>query len=315
VDKSPEKVFVAGHKGLVGSALVRTAPDGIEMVTASREELSLDETSSVRDFLFEKKIDSVILAAAKVGGIGANSTHHKEFLLSNLAIQNSVMRAASDLRVNNLIFLGSSCIYPKLAPQPISENSLLTGLLEETNEGYALAKIAGVRLAKAIFEQDGLNFFSLMPTNLYGPNDNFDLQSSHVPAALMRKFHEAKQANSNEVVVWGSGEPRREFLHVDDLAMACWTLLGRRMEGNLLNVGTGEDIKISEFARLMAEVVGYTGELKFDTSRPDGTPRKLLDVSKIHKYGWEHQIRLQDGLRRTYEWYVDALERGEVRGY
>jgi len=309
-----KRIFVAGHKGLVGSALLRRAPEKVELFTADRTQLSLTNFSDVSDFLKTNRIDSVILAAAKVGGIGANASHHKEFLAENLNIQNSVMIAACEVGVKNLIFLGSSCIYPKLAHQPITEASLLTGSLEPTNEGYALAKIAGVRLARAIYDEDKLNYFSLMPTNLYGPNDNFDVESSHVPAALMRKFHDAKIAGKNEVVVWGSGTPRREFMHADDLACACWNLLDMDIGGNLLNVGTGEDLEIAEFARLMARTVGFQGAIRFDTSRPDGTPRKLLDVEKIHSFGWRHQIGLEEGLQSTYDWYVDALRRGEVRG-
>ena len=308
-------VFVAGHKGLVGSALLRNAPQNVEIITADRTDLSLADYSAVCTFLENNKIDSVILAAAKVGGIGANASHHKEFLISNMEIQNTVMNAASKTGIKNLIFLGSSCIYPKFAQQPISESSLLTGSLESSNEGYALAKIVGVRLARAIYDEDHLNFFSLMPTNLYGPNDNFDSKSSHVPAALMRKFHEAKITGSPEVIVWGTGTPRREFMHADDLALACWHLLDYEMKGGLVNVGTGEDIEIRDFAELMARIVGYEGSIKYDSSKPDGTPRKLLDVSKIHSYGWRHQTDLEDGLRMTYKWFVDALEKGDVRGY
>ena len=250
-----------------------------------------------------------------MGGIGANSKHQMGFLLDNLKIQNAVIEAAVKLQIPKLIFLGSSCIYPKLAPQPINENSLLSGFLEPTNEGYALAKIAGVRLCRAVFEEHNLEYFSLMPTNLYGPEDNYDLESGHVPASLMRRFHEAKTANSTEVVVWGTGLPRREFMHVDDLASACWHLLGQKVGGELINVGTGTDIEIREFATLMADVVGFKGEIIFDPSKPDGTPRKLLDVTKIHSLGWRHKIELFDGLSRTYEWYTNALSKGEVRGY
>lgn len=309
------RVFVAGHGGLVGSAVLRMKPSNVEVVVQSREELSLTDELAISNFLRQNKIDSIILAAAKVGGIGANSTDHKNFLLENLKIQNAVLSAASELKISNLVFLGSSCIYPKFAPQPINELSLLTGVLEPTNEGYAIAKIAGIRLCKAIYDQDGLNFFSLMPTNLYGVNDNFDISTSHVPAALMRKFHEAKMNKELEVCVWGTGKPRREFMHVDDMARACWFMLDQKVGGELINIGTGEDVSIAEFAILMARVVGYEGKIVFDSSRPDGTPQKLLDVNKAHSYGWKHQIDLEDGLKQTYAWFVDALTRGEVRGY
>lgn len=258
--------------------------------------------------------DAIILAAAKVGGIEANLAHQKDFLLQNLKIQNSVLEAASLLRVNNLLFLGSSCIYPKFADQPISEESLLNGQLEPTNEGYAIAKIAGIKLCRSIYEEQNLNYFSLMPTNLYGPNDNFDPKVSHVPAALLRKFHEAKISGSSEVTVWGSGTPRREFMHVDDMAEACWYMLGQEAGGELINVGTGKDIEIREFANLIAKIVGFDGDIVFDTSKPDGTPRKVLDVSKIHSFGWKHRIDLENGMEETYAWYKSALERGEVRG-
>ena len=310
-----ERVFIAGHKGLVGSALLRNVPKDIKIVTASRSELNLSDTASVKSFLSNNQVDSVILAAAKVGGIGANSINHKAFLVENLAIQNSVMIAACEVKVKNLIFLGSSCIYPKFAAQPINESSLLTGALESTNEGYALAKIAGVRLTQAIYEEDNLNFFSLMPTNLYGPNDNFDPRTSHVPAALIRRFHESKLSGADVVNVWGTGSPRREFMHVDDLASACWQLLPQDMGGQLINVGTGEDLEISVFSSLVARVVGYQGEIHFDSTKPDGTPRKLLDVSKIHSLGWKHKVSLEDGLKSTYRWYSGAILRGEVRGH
>ena len=287
----------------------------MEALVQTRSQLLLTDKTAVLEFLKSNHIEAVVLAAAKVGGIGANSKDHKAFLLENLNIQNSVLSAASELGISKVVFLGSSCIYPKLAPQPISENSLLTGPLEATNEGYALAKIAGIRLCKAIYDQDGLNYFSLMPTNLYGPNDNFDRFASHVPAALMRKFHEAKINHEPEVIVWGTGTPRREFMHVDDMARACWYMLDQEVGGELINIGTGEDVTIAEFAELMAKVVGYEGKIVYDISKPDGTPRKLLDVSKAHSYGWKHQIELEDGLRQTYAWFVDALAKGEVRGY
>jgi GDP-L-fucose synthase len=276
--------------------------------------VDLEDFKSVYQFLKKEEPDAVILAAAKVGGIEANSINQKDFLLQNLKIQNSVIEAASLLQIRNLLFLGSSCIYPKFAVQPISEESLLKGQLEPTNEGYAIAKIAGIKLCRSIFEELKLNYFSLMPTNLYGPNDNFDPKVSHVPAALLRKFHEAKVAGSSEVVVWGSGTPRREFMHVDDMADACWFMLGQEAGGELINVGTGNDIEIREFALLIAKIVGFEGEIVFDTTKPDGTPRKVLDVSKIHSFGWKHRIDLVDGMEATYAWYKHALERGEVRG-
>ena len=309
------RIFVAGHKGMVGSSILRLAPQEHEIITATRTELDLTNPREVKSFLEANSVDAVVMAAAKVGGIGANSKFQKAFLVENLNLQNGILVGASDAGVAKLIFLGSSCIYPKLAPQPISESSLLTGILESTNEGYAIAKIAGIRLCKAISDEAGLKFFSLMPTNLYGPNDNFDEFASHVPAALMRKFHEAKINNEGEVVVWGTGTPRREFMHVDDMARACWYMLDQNVGGNLINIGTGEDITIAEFAALMAKVVGYEGKIIYDSSKPDGTTRKLLDVSKAHSFGWRHQIQLEDGLRQTYAWFVDALARGEVRGY
>ena len=308
------KVFVAGHTGTVGSALLRRRPNEYKVLTALRSEVDLENFKSVYDFLDKERPDAIILAAAKVGGIEANQTHQKDFLLQNLKIQNSVIEAASLLQVRNLLFLGSSCIYPKFADQPISEQSLLKGQLEPTNEGYAIAKIAGIKLCRSVYEEQGLNYFSLMPTNLYGPNDNFDPKVSHVPAALLRKFHDAKIAGSSEVIVWGSGTPRREFMHVDDIADACWYMLGQKVGGELINVGTGKDIEIREFASLLAKIVGFDGEIVFDTSMPDGTPRKVLDVSKIHSFGWKHRIDLEKGLEDTYAWYKSALERGEVRG-
>jgi GDP-L-fucose synthase len=232
-----------------------------------------------------------------------------------LRLQDSVISSASELGIPKLIFLGSSCIYPRLAVQPISESALLSGPLEPTNEGYALAKIAGIKLCESIFQENKLDFFSLMPTNLYGPNDNFDLNTGHVPASLMRKFHEGKVRSLGEVVVWGTGAPRREFMHVDDLANACWHMLDQNVGGQLINIGTGKDVSIAEFAKLVAKVVGFEGEIVFDTSKPDGTPRKLLDVTRANSLGWRHQIELEDGLSQTYDWFVPALRNGEIRGY
>jgi GDP-L-fucose synthase len=309
------RIVVAGSGGMVGAALVRNKPINIEVFAPSRQEIDWSSEAQVSSYFAEIKPAGVILAAAKVGGIGANSSKQLAFLLDNLRIQNNVMDLAQKSGIQKLLFLGSSCIYPKLAVQPIKEESLLTGALEPTNEGYALAKIAGVRLAKAISEEKNLEYFSLMPTNLYGQNDNFDKFSSHVPAALMRKFHEAKIGNLPSVSVWGSGKPRREFMHVDDLAKACWHMFDQKVAGELINVGTGQDIEIGEFAQLMARTVGFEGGIVYDTSKPDGTPQKLLDVSKIHSYGWSHHIKLEDGLMQTYDWFQWAIERGEVRGY
>ena len=308
------RIFIAGHKGLVGSAIVRNAPEEYEIIAADRNSLDLSDKDAVISYLRKHSPDAVILAAAKVGGIFSNSRHQKDFLLKNLEIQDSVIDSAASFGIPKLIFLGSSCIYPKLAPQPISEMSLLTGPLEPTNEGYALAKIAGIRLCKAISEEMGLNYFSLMPTNLYGPNDNYDLQNSHVPAALMRRFHEAKEKNLYRVEIWGTGTPRREFMHSDDMASAIWHTLKVGAPGELINVGTGEDITIRDFALVMAKIVGYQGEITFDTSKPDGTPRKLLDVSRINSLGWRAKIELEDGLVQTYDWFKQAIKNGEVRG-
>jgi GDP-L-fucose synthase len=285
------------------------------LVVATRSDLDLEISQDVVRFFERNSVDTVVLAAAKVGGIGANSQNQMDFLLNNLKIQNSVIEAAVKLKIPNFVFLGSSCVYPKLAKQPIIESSILSGLLEPTNEGYAIAKIAGIRLCKAVFDESNLNYFTLMPTNLYGPNDNFDLELGHVPAALMRKFHEAKVSNKAEVFVWGSGTPRREFMHVDDLAGAVWHMLKQNVGGELVNIGTGEDVSISEFAHIMAKVVGYNGQIFFDSKQPDGTPRKLLDVRKAHSLGWRHKIELFDGLSGTYRWFEESLTSGDVRGY
>ena len=309
------RVYIAGHKGLVGSSLIRTLPEGFELITSDRSNLDLRNKNATLGFLKTHTPDLVIVAAAKVGGIGANSKFQKEFLYENLEIQNSILMASAKCEIPNLVFLGSSCIYPKDAPQPIGENALLTGVLESTNEGYAIAKIAGIRLVKAIYDQDGLNYFSLMPTNLYGPNDNFDLNTSHVPAALMRRFFEAKRDNSKEVTVWGSGKPRREFMHAEDLARACWFFINKRVGGELINIGTGLDLEISKFAELIAGVVGFQGEIVYDTNRPDGTFQKLLNIEKAHSYGWHHKIDLQDGIRETYDWFCKTLNKEHIRGF
>ncbi len=307
------KVFVAGGTGLVGSSLIRNAPKDFQIYSPSRAELNLEDKAAVFAALKREQPDAVILAAAKVGGILANSKFQRDFLAKNLEIQDSVIMSARDLGIPKLAFLGSSCIYPRDAAQPISEDSLMTGPLEPTNEGYALAKITGVRLCKAISDEDGFSYFSLMPTNLYGPNDNFHPEHSHVPAALIRRFHEAKVKRIDTVKVWGSGKPRREFMHVDDLADACWTLLNKAKGGELLNVGTGKDVSIAEFSQIVADAVGFDGQIEFDTSKPDGTPRKLLAVERIHSYGWKHKIELKAGIARTYDWFIDALDRGIIR--
>jgi GDP-L-fucose synthase len=306
VEKS-DKIFIAGHRGLVGSALLRTLhQEGFaNLLTRSRSELDLRKAIDVERFFAEEKPAVVVLAAAKVGGIKSNSELPVEFLLENLEMQNHVVRAAYDHGVRKLLFLGSSCIYPKHAPQPIPESALLTGPLEPTNEAYAIAKIAGIKLCQAYAREYGANFISAMPTNLYGPNDNFDLMSSHVLPALLRKAHIAKEEGKRELVVWGSGKPRREFLHVDDLAAACLFLLEKYDSPEIVNIGCGEDISIRELAELICDIVGFKGELAWDTAKPDGTPRKLLDVSKIHALGWRHQISFREGIARTYRWFLE----------
>ncbi|MEY2511335.1 MAG: GDP-L-fucose synthase [Verrucomicrobiota bacterium] len=306
VQKS-DKIFIAGHRGLVGTSLVRKLEqDGFaNLLTRNRAELDLRNASDVDYFFAEEKPAVVILAAAKVGGIKANSDLPVEFLLENLEMQNTVVRAAYETGVRKLLFLGSSCIYPKHAPQPIPESALLTGPLEPTNEAYAIAKIAGIKLCQAYSCEYGANFVSAMPTNLYGPNDNFDLLSSHVLPALLRKAHIAKQEGTRELVVWGSGQPRREFLHVDDLAAACVFLLENYDSPEIVNIGCGEDISIRELAELICDIVGFKGDLAWDTTKPDGTPRKLLDVSKIHALGWRHRIELREGIARTYQWFLE----------
>jgi GDP-L-fucose synthase len=304
VDKS-DKIFIAGHRGLVGSALVRKLEhDGFKnLLTRDRAALDLRNAEAVDGFFATEKPALVVLAAAKVGGIKANNDLPVEFLVENLQIQNNITRAAHETGVRKLLFLGSSCIYPKHAPQPIPESALLSGPLEPTNEAYAIAKIAGIKLCQAYSREYGANFISAMPTNLYGPNDNFNLVSSHVLPALLRKAHQAKQEGARELVVWGSGNPRREFLHVDDLAAACVFLLEKYDSPEIINVGCGEDISIRELAELICDIVGFQGELAWDTTKPDGTPRKLLDVSKIHALGWQHKIELREGITRTYEWF------------
>jgi len=298
-------IFVAGHRGLVGSAILRRLQaEGYEKIlTAGRDQLDLREQGPVRTYFVKHRPEFVFLAAAKVGGIMANSTYSAEFVADNLAIQGNVIDAAYKNGVRKLLFLGSSCIYPKMAPQPIREEYMLTGPLEPTNEWYAIAKIAGIKMCQAYRRQYGFQAITIMPTNLYGPGDNFDLQTSHVLPALMRKLHEAKMAEAPRVTVWGSGSPRREFLHVDDLAQAAMFLMQNYDGEQIVNVGTGEDLTIAELARLMQEITGYRGQLVFDRNKPDGTPRKLLDVSKLHALGWRHKIGLEDGIVDTYSWY------------
>lgn len=301
------KIFVAGHRGLVGSALVRALRGaGHEnLLLRTRQELNLMDGAAVQAFFAQERPDYVFMAAARVGGILANNDEPVEFLVDNLAIQNSVILAARESQVEKLLFLGSSCIYPKMAPQPIKEEYLLTGALEPTNAPYALAKIAGIMLCQACDREYGANFISVMPTNLYGPDDNFDLQSSHVLPALLRKMHAAKMGGEPTVSIWGTGTPRREFLHVDDLAAACLFLMNTYDSPDIVNIGVGEDIAIGELARLIARIVGYEGELTFDADKPDGTPRKLLDVSRLARLGWKAQIGLEDGIRQVYE-HVDT---------
>jgi len=301
---------------MVGQAVLRVGKEqGNELLTANRSDLDLRDSRAVSIYLQKHKPTNVILAAATVGGIYANMSQKRKFLTDNLEIQNSVILGALDAGVTKLIFLGSSCIYPKHAAQPMQEDSLLTGPLEATNEGYALAKIAGVKLCQYIREETGLEYFSLMPTNLYGPGDNFDSKNSHVPAALMRKFHEAKACNTPNVKIWGTGEAMREFMHVYDLADAIWFAFAKPPTENLLNVGFGSEISISDFARKMAKIVDYQGDLEFDTSMPDGTLRKLLDSTKLFEMGWRPKISLEAGIESTYKWFVQNIEAGTVRGY
>lgn len=309
------KVYVAGHKGMVGSAIVRnlSVRDDVEIITADRNELDLLDTNRVNEFFRKNKIDQVYLAAAKVGGIIANNTYPADFIYQNLMIQNNVINAAHNNGVQKLMFLGSSCIYPKLATQPITEGQLLQGTLEPTNEPYAIAKIAGIKLCESYNRQYNRDYRSVMPTNLYGENDNFHPSNSHVIPALMRRFHEAKQENASEVVVWGSGNPMREFLHVDDMAAASIYVmeldsetLNQNVQPMLshINVGTGIDCTIRELAETIARVVGFEGKITFDAEKPDGTPRKLLDVSRLQNLGWKYSIDLEEGLTRTYQWFL-----------
>lgn len=297
-----DKVFVAGHRGMVGSAILRKLEgEGYtNLVYKTSSELDLRNQDQVKRFFEEQKPDYVFLAAAKVGGILANNTYRADFLYDNLMIQNNVIHEAYKAGVKKLLFLGSSCIYPKMAPQPMQEDTLLTGLLEPTNEPYAIAKIAGIKMCDAYRDQYGCNFISAMPTNLYGPNDNYDLKNSHVLPALLRKFHEAKTNALSDVEVWGSGSPRREFLHVDDLAEACLFLMDTYDVAGHINVGSGSEVTIKELAELVKEITGFEGELKWDTTKPDGTPRKLMDNSKIHQLGWTAKTGLKEGVTKVY---------------
>ncbi len=307
-DLAGKRVFVAGHRGMVGSAIVRRlAQEKCEIVTATRAELDLTQQAAVDAWFRQHKPQAVFLAAAKVGGIYANNTFRAEFLYENLVLATNVLRAAHETAVEKLLFLGSSCIYPRMAAQPMREDALLTGPLEPTNEPYAIAKIAGIKLAEAYRLQYGCDFISVMPTNLYGPGDNYHPENSHVVAALIRRFHEAKIAGAKSVAVWGTGTPKREFLHVDDLADACVHLMRVYSDAGLVNIGSGEDIAIADFARAVARTVGFEGEVTYDASKPDGTPRKLLDVSKLAGLGWRAKTPLDAGLRHAYASYVESL--------
>lgn len=304
------KIYVAGHRGLVGSAIVRKLQSqGFKnLILKTRQELDLLDANAVQLFFLKEKPEYVFLAAAKVGGILANSQFKADFIYQNLVIQTNVIKSAHDSKVKKLLFMGSSCIYPKLALQPLKEEYLLDGKLEPTNAPYAIAKIAGIVMCQSFSEQYGDTFISVMPTNLFGQNDNFNLKTSHVLPALIRKFHEAKVGNQPQVEIWGTGKPRREFLHVDDLADASLYLMKNYNDPEIVNIGTGQDISIKELAELIKKVTGYPGELKFDTAKPDGTPQKLLDVSKLDKLGWEANISLEDGIKSTYDWFITEYQ-------
>jgi GDP-L-fucose synthase len=310
------KVYVAGHRGMVGSALVRKlqAEGFTNIITATTAEVNLIDQQATRAFFDEHRPDYVFVAAAKVGGIHANNTYRADFLYQNLMIECNAIHSAFEFDVKKLLFLGSTCIYPKMAPQPLKEEYLLSGYLEETNEPYAIAKIAGIKLCESYRRQYGCDFISAMPTNLYGPNDNYDLNNSHVLPALIRKFHEAKIHNKPEVVIWGSGSPMREFLHVDDLAAGCYYLMENYSDEGLVNIGTGEDVTIKELALLIKDTVGYEAPLTWDSSKPDGTPRKLTDCSKIHNLGWKHKIDLKTGIAAVYEQFLKDYDRIAATG-
>lgn len=305
--KKSSKIYVAGHRGLVGSAIVRNLKSNgfNNIITRTHSELDLTNQANVRKFFEEERPEYVFLAAAKVGGIHANNTYPADFIYDNLMIQNNVIKAAHDFNVTKLLFLGSTCIYPKMAQQPIREEYLLTGALEETNEAYAVAKIAGLEMCKFFKRQYGDNFISCMPTNLYGPNDNFDLKNSHVLPALIKKFHEAKVNGNRVVEIWGTGTPLREFIYVDDMAAACVFLMENYDGEQHINIGTGEEVSIRQLAEIVKDVVGFEGELVFNTDMPDGTPRKITTVDKLHELGFYHKVTLNDGIRLTYEWFIN----------
>ena len=307
--KTSDKIYIAGHNGMVGSAIHRKLEEQgyNNIVTRNSSELDLRNQQAVAEFFENEKPDYVFLAAAKVGGIMANNTYRAEFIYDNIMIESNIIHQAYQNNVTKLLFLGSSCIYPKHAPQPMNEDHLLSGYLEPTNEPYAIAKIAGIKLCENYMDQYECNFISAMPTNLYGPNDNYDLQNSHVLPALIRKFHEAKEANKEEVEIWGTGKPMREFLHVDDMAEACLYLMQNYNGKQFVNIGTGKDITIRELAETIMETVGYQGKLTFNTDKPDGTPRKLLDVSKINNLGWQHKIDLKEGIEKTYQDFLENV--------
>ncbi len=304
------KIYIAGHRGMVGSAIFRnlTAKGFQNIITKTSVELDLRNQAAVNDFFAAEKPDYVFLAAAKVGGIYANNTFRAEFLYDNLMIETNIIHAAAKNDVKKLMFLGSACIYPKMAPQPLKEEYLLTGTLEPTNEPYAVAKIAGIKLCEAYRSQYGCNFISVMPTNLYGTGDNYDLNNSHVLPALIRKMHEAKESNADEVVVWGTGTPKREFLYSDDLADACIFLMENYNEEQLINIGTGEDQSIADLAAIIKDIVGFKGRIVFDSTKPDGTPRKLMDVTKLHNFGWKHTIELKQGLKLVYKNFLEIYK-------
>lgn len=307
--QTDSKIYIAGHRGMVGSAIFRNLKTKgfSNLITRTSAELDLRNQQEVNDFFKAEKPDYVFLAAAKVGGIYANNTYRADFLYDNLAMQINVIQASWKNNVSKLLFLGSSCIYPKLAPQPLKEDYLLTGLLEQTNEPYAIAKIAGIKLCEAYNRQYGCNFISVMPTNLYGIGDNYDLNNSHVLPALIRKLHEGKINNAPEVVVWGTGTPKREFLFADDLAEACTFLMKTYNDPSLINIGSGEDLSIADLAGTIKKIIGFSGKLIFDSTKPDGTPRKLLDVSKLHELGWKHTINLEEGIHLAYQDFLKKV--------